>query len=99
MPDSQNDASDAVLMVDCGDHGRRVAAVVCRHMLEREGPPRGVIENSDDPDDLQAWCYDCEEKFMEEDGMTDAFKAFNDMAIVCVQCYAEAVDRHTITAS
>lgn len=95
MDDSEGD----VLMVNCGAHGRRVAAVICRHMLATDGPARGVIENSDDPDDLQAWCYDCEEKFMEEDGMTEAFREFNDLAIVCVQCYAEAVARHTIEPS
>lgn len=95
MDDSEGD----VLMVNCADHGRRVAAVICRHMLATDGPARGVIENSDDPDDLQAWCYDCEEKFMEEDGMTEAFREFNDLAIVCVQCYAEAVARHTIEPS
>lgn len=92
-------SDDKLLMVECGDHGRRVAAVICRHMLATDGPARGVIENSDDPDDLQAWCYDCEEKFIEEDGMTEAFMVFNDMAIVCVQCYVEAVARHTVVAS
>ena len=87
------------MMVNCDCHGEQVSAVVCRHMLRSQPAPAGFIENSDDPNDLQAWCYLCEEKFQQEDGMTDAFKAFNDMAIVCVVCYDEIKSRHTIQGS
>ena len=31
--------------------------------------------------------------------MTDEFKEFNDMAIVCVVCYGEAKARHAIQPS
>lgn len=90
--------SDALpMMIRCGPHGERVSAVVCTHMLRPTPAPLGVVENSDDPDDLQAWCHLCEEKFQAEGGMTEAFKAFNAMAIVCVVCYAEAKARHAIT--
>lgn len=68
-------------------------------MLRSKPAPAGFVENCDDPNDLQAWCYLCEEKFQEEDGMTDAFKEFNDMAIVCVVCYDEIKSRHTIQGS
>lgn len=61
--------------------------------------PAGFIENNDDPNNLQAWCYLCEEKFQEEDGMTESFKQFNGMAIVCVVCYEDAKKNHTIIAS
>ncbi|WP_426344359.1 hypothetical protein ACN9MU_07295 [Pseudoduganella sp. R-32] len=88
-----------LMTVNCGPHGERIATVVCRHMLQSEPAPAGFIENSDDPNDLQAWCYHCEEKFLEEGGMTDAFKKFNEMAIVCVVCYEEAKARHTIKTS
>ena len=87
------------MMVKCGSHGERVSAVVCKHVLQSQPAPAGFIENSDDTNDLQAWCYHCEEKFQQEGGMTDAFKEFNDMAIVCVVCYGEAKSRHTIVAS
>jgi len=88
------------MMVDCGVHGERVATVVCRHMLGgSQAAPLGFIENSSDPDDLQAWCYLCEEKFEQEGGMTEAFRKFNDMAIVCVSCYVDAKSRHAIPAS
>ncbi|ANH67682.1 hypothetical protein [Mitsuaria sp. 7] len=78
------------MMINCGSHGDRISAVVCGHLLPSGSAPAGFIENSSDPHDFQAWCHACEEKFEQEDGMTDAFKAFNRMAIVCVACYEEA---------
>ena len=84
------------LMVDCGPHGERVSAVVCRHLIESGSSPAGFVENSSDPHDWQAWCHACEETFQREDGMTDAFREFNGMVIVCVVCYAEAKARHSL---
>jgi len=86
------------MMVDCGAHGERISAVVCRHMLQWQPAPAGFVENSGDPNDLQAWCYLCEEKFQLEGGMTNAFREFNGMAVVCTVCYADAEARHTIQA-
>ena len=82
------------LYVDCDRHGRGIAAVVCRHLCDRESPPRGFIENSSEPGDLQAWCYDCETMFEQEGEMNEAFRQFNDMALVCEACYAEIRERH-----
>ena len=84
------------LMLDCGPHGERVAAVVCKHMLKSDTAPLGVVENSDDPNDLQAWCYLCEERYEQEGGMTDAFRKFNGMTLVCVACYGDAKLRHRL---
>ena len=84
------------LLINCGSHGDRISAVVCRHMLETLEPAVGVVENNDDPNDLQAWCFACEEKYQEEGDLTEAFREFNDMALVCVVCYAEIKERHTI---
>lgn len=84
------------LMVDCGPHGKRVAAVVCKHLIGLGPAPAGFVENSDDPNDLQAWCHACEEKFQIEGEMTDAFREFNGMVVVCVVCYDSAKDRHTM---
>ena len=64
-------------------------------MLRGQPAPAGFIENCSDPDDLQAWCHACEEKFEEEGGMTDAFRQFNDMVLVCIDCYVDAKSRHT----
>jgi hypothetical protein len=87
------------LMLYCGTHGERASAVVCKHMLRNEPAPSGFIENSSDPEDLQAWCYRCEEKFEQEGEMTDAFRAFNDMALVCIDCYKEAKARHSLPSN
>lgn len=92
MPDIER------LWVDCGPHGRRVAAVVCRHIIGTDCPPAGFVENSSDPHDLQAWCHACEDRFQQEGGMTEAFRAFNGMSVVCEACYAEAKARHTLPA-
>ena len=83
------------LTVKCGTHGERVAAVVCRHMLNSKDMAVGFVENSSDPQDLQAWCEECEAFFLEEDALTEAFKAFNDRAIVCDFCYALFKERHS----
>jgi hypothetical protein len=61
--------------------------------------PVGFVENSDDPKDLQAWCHACEAKWQEEGDMTEAFREFNGMILICVSCYAEAKSRHTIEES
>jgi hypothetical protein len=80
MPDNEP------LYVDCDSHGKRVAAVVCCHMIQGSEPV-GFIENSSDPDDLQAWCEKCEEMFLAEGDKTAAFCTFNDRVIVCSTCY------------
>jgi len=67
-------------------------------MLQGQPAPSGFVENSSEPNDLQAWCYSCEDEFQQEEGMTNAFREFNGMAIVCVVCYAEAKARHAIPA-
>jgi hypothetical protein len=82
------------LYVDCKPHGKRAAAVVCCHML-KSSEAVGFIENSSDPNDLQAWCDRCEEMFLAEGGKTEAFIAFNDRAIVCCDCYRDFRSRHS----
>lgn len=85
------------LMLDCGIHGQRPATVVCRHMLGgTDRPSAGFVENSSDPNDLQAWCHACEAKYEQEGGMTDAFREFNRFALVCVVCYAAAKAHHAL---
>lgn len=82
------------LIIKCGTHGERVAAVVCRHMLNSKDKAVGFVENSSDPNDLQAWCDECEAYFLQEGELTEAFEAFNDRAIVCDFCYALFKEKH-----
>jgi hypothetical protein len=86
---------DAKASVRCGTHGNRTPAVVCCHHVISKDAVVGFVENSTDPDDLQAWCDACEQMFLAEGGLTDAFRRFNDLRIVCDFCYAGLRDRHT----
>jgi hypothetical protein len=83
------------LYVDCGEHGQRISAVVCRHLVNASGECVGFIENCSDPHDLQAWCHKCEIVFEEQNGMTEKFREFNDMALVCVVCYETSKKYHS----
>lgn len=87
--------ASAPMTIRCGEHGERIAAVVCGHMLRGEQVSAGFVENSSDPSDLQAWCSACEKLFLREGEMTDAFREFNRMAVVCTACYSEAKARHS----
>ncbi|MEQ3443964.1 hypothetical protein ABMY47_21095 [Pseudoalteromonas sp. BZP1] len=82
------------MYIDCGKHGKRVAAVVCGHLVKPEGEPLGFIENSSVPNDLQAWCYQCEAVFEEEDGMTE-----DSESLIKCQSYVLTVTnkQHSIT--
>jgi Suppressor of fused protein (SUFU) len=91
---------EKALTVDCATHGRRlVASVVCVHITRAKNRTVGFVENSSDPDDLQAWCDECERFFTGEGEMTDAFRAFNDMQVVCARCYAQLRERQTAKAA
>ncbi|MBK7395262.1 MAG: hypothetical protein IPJ34_02895 [Myxococcales bacterium] len=83
------------MIIKCGTHGGRTAAVVCGHMLPAKDHAVGFVENSSEPDDLQAWCDACERLFLREGEMTDEFKEFNQMTVVCDDCYAELRARHS----
>lgn len=78
----------------CGTHGPAKGAVVCRHLVSEADRVLGFVENSPDPDDLQAWCGDCEQVFLEEGEMTPRFREFNGMVIVCEFCYAGMKQHH-----
>jgi hypothetical protein len=64
-------------------------------MVESKVLPVGFVESSSDPNDLQAWCEDCEEMFLHEDDKTEAFCEFNNRQIVCVVCYLDLKSRHS----
>jgi hypothetical protein len=68
-------------------------------MIEAKDRVVGFVENSSDPNDLQAWCGACERYFLAEGDKTSAFRAFNQMALVCDVCYAEFKERHSTSRS
>lgn len=81
--------------IRCDTHGTRATAIVCRHMIQIKDKALGFVENSSDPDDLQAWCSECERVFIEEGDKTERFRSFNDFAVVCDCCYAALKERHS----
>lgn len=83
------------LAIICNEHGPQVSAVVCGHMLKQTSRALGFVENNSAPDDLQAWCEECETMFLQEGEMTREFLDFNAMALVCVVCYLTLKERHT----
>jgi hypothetical protein len=88
MPDDKS-------LIKCGTHGSRTPAVVCCHQVNIRDRIVGFVENSSDPDDLQAWCDECEQLFLQEEEMTEAFREFNDFKVVCDFCYAQIKERNT----
>jgi len=83
------------MKISCDSHGEQVDAVVCRHHLDVRDRVVGFVQICDDPDNLQAWCDDCEALFLREGGMTETFLAFNNFAVVCIECYARFKARHS----
>jgi hypothetical protein len=78
----------------CSIHGLSTSAIVCGHMIAAKSSV-GFVENSDDPNDLQAWCEGCEAMFLREGAKTPMFLEFNQMAVVCADCYRDLKARHT----
>ena len=84
------------LFIDCPTHGENIGAVVCRHLIKNNGYPLGFIENCSDPDNLQGWCFACEYVYLQEQDKTQKFIDFNDMAIVCTDCYTAIKAKHDV---
>lgn len=83
------------MLIFCERHGEQTAAVVCRHHIKVHDRAVGFIQNSDDPDDLQAWCDGCERMFDQEQDRTEEFRKYNDFAVVCVTCYDQLRSSHS----
>jgi uncharacterized protein YdhG (YjbR/CyaY superfamily) len=91
--------ASAAQTILCATHRERIAAVVCGHLVGEAETARGFVENSSEPEDLQAWCDACERMYLREDGRTEAFRAFHDMQVVCDLCYARIRERHAAPAA
>ena len=81
--------------VNCDTHGMQTGTIICRHIINAQDKIVGFVENSDDPQDLQAWCDACEALFLQEDGMTETFMQFCDAGVVCTDCYQLFKQRHS----
>ena len=85
--------------IKCTRHGSTPIASVCGHLIQNTGTPIGFIENSDDPENKQGWCYACELVFAQEEDKTPRFRAFNQHAVVCSKCYDEIKAHHDFDAA
>ena len=90
--------SNEDLTIDCVKHGVAITATVCSHLVNNNGAPLGIIENSSEPNDLQCWCYACEYLFLQEADRTDVFRKFCNFSVVCSECYKEIKLAHDINA-
>lgn len=86
--------------IDCPYHGRskRIASV-CGHLVKNRGFALGFIENSDDPEDKQGWCYACELVYLQEEDKTERFRSFTHHTVVCSKCYDEIKAHHDFDTS
>jgi hypothetical protein len=80
--------------IECRHHGRSRIASVCGHLVQNGGVALGFIENSDDPENKQGWCYACELVYLQEEDKTERFRAFNHHAVVCCLCYDQIKAHH-----
>jgi hypothetical protein len=90
-----DDDEDARATIECETHGSSPGSIVCCHLLRPSDASLGFVENSSDPDDLQAWCDACEQLFLREGELTEAFREFCNFAVVCVGCYARIKQLHS----
>ena len=81
--------------VDCGIHGYRRTAFVCQHLnLEN---PKGFEEafeavkgmDLEESEDFAAWCNECEEYRLSQNGWNEESEKFADIKLVCEECYFE----------
>lgn len=87
------------LKINCNVHGKSDSSVVCGHLVNNVGVALGFVENISIPSDFQGWWYACEFVFSQEQDMTDEFKAFNQMTMVCEQCYKSIKHHHDVNFS
>jgi len=84
--------------IHCSHHGYSKLATVCGHLVQNNGIALGFIENSDDPNNKQGWCYACELVYLQEEDKTERFRSFTHHAVVCSQCYDEIKAHHDFDA-
>lgn len=84
--------------IQCEDHTSARMALVCQHLInaDNKGFHEAIDSDAikDDDDTFQAWCDDCERLYPQEQDLSDKFKAFADMKVVCEECYFEIKKRN-----
>lgn len=78
--------------VECGRHGARRAAFVCRHVAGGSG--LGFHEG--DGPDLCAWCEECERVRLEHGGWDEESEKVAEIMLICEACFEEARRRNRL---
>ena len=80
--------------VQCATHGRVQPAFVCRHLVEQLRNPRSErigffrpAANDGEPEELQAWCADCDVVLRRVGEWNDESEAFAGVTLICSGCY------------
>ncbi|MCL1961120.1 MAG: hypothetical protein FWG56_04975 [Desulfovibrionaceae bacterium] len=84
--------------VNCPHHGRSRIASICGHLVKNRGAALGFVENSNDPENKQGWCYACELVYLQEEDKTARFRAFTHHTVVCSDCYDKIKKHHDFDA-
>lgn len=79
-------------LIECDEHGKNKMAFVCHHFLEKQNIGWNENDESDfDEDDefsdcISAWCNECEEYRLENDGWDEESEKFAGITLVCEAC-------------
>jgi hypothetical protein len=71
------------LKINCNVHGKSDSSVVCGYLVNNVGVALGFVENISITSNFQGCCYACEFVFSQEQDMTEKFKSFDQIAMVC----------------
>jgi len=87
------DTLDLENHVTCKTHGKQIGGIVCNHLLTGHG--LGFFEPEPPaPASPQAWCFKCDEVYIEEKGFTKKFEDFSYLRLICIVCYEKVKKRN-----
>lgn len=87
-------------LVECGSHGMRQSAFVCKHLLSHQKvgfwEPFESKPDGDYPDgELNGWCDECNKILEKEGDWNDAAATFAGIQLVCSKCFFEMKNLNT----
>lgn len=86
------------IKIKCSTHGESRPAYVCQHLNEGSGLGFQFGVNPEKPDAMcpDAWCDQCEARFLEVGDWTDELFAEAGFKVVCTTCYSQIRARNWI---
>lgn len=80
-------------LIECNSHGKLRSAFICQHLNNQSKTGFYEVFNSfpgmklGQDEDFQAWCDECEEIRIQNNGWTDDAMKFANVNLVCEECY------------